>query len=110
MSGSLVHQEKEVFNTLVTNGLFHPYHLDVSTFIFRGNRSNWTFSFHFSMKITLANIIAPEGTPHFAASHLGLFCLPMSHKRTPGLYRINRIALFMALQFFQREYEAVSKF
>ena len=25
-------------------------------------------------------------TPQNAASHMGLFCLPMSHKRTPGLY------------------------
>ena len=25
-------------------------------------------------------------TPCFVASHLGLFCLPMSHKKTPGLY------------------------
>ena len=28
-----------------------------------------------------ANRIAPTGTPHFAASHLGLFCLAMSVKR-----------------------------
>ena len=27
-----------------------------------------------------ANRIAPEGTPRSAASHLGLYCLPMSHK------------------------------
>ena len=24
--------------------------------------------------------VAPDGAPRFAASHLGLFCLPMSHK------------------------------
>ena len=33
------------------------------------------------MKIMSANRIAPDGTPRFAASHLGLFCLPMSHKK-----------------------------
>ena len=33
------------------------------------------------MKIMSANRIAPDGTPLFAASHLGLFCLPMSHKK-----------------------------
>ena len=37
------------FNPNVTNGLSHPYHLDKSTFIFRGIGSN--FSFHFSMNI-----------------------------------------------------------
>ena len=36
------------------------------------------------MKIMSANSIAPYGMPRFAASHLGLFCLPMSHR--PGLY------------------------
>ena len=35
------------------------------------------------MKIMLNSIyrIAPDGTPHFAVSHQGLFCLPMSHKK-----------------------------
>ena len=28
------------------------------------------------MKILSANIITPDETPSFAASHLGLFCLP----------------------------------
>ena len=28
-----------------------------------------------------ANRKGPDGTPRFAASHLGLFCLPMSHKK-----------------------------
>ena len=37
------------------------------------------------MKIMSANRIAPDGTRRFAASHLGVFCLPMSHKRTPVL-------------------------
>ena len=32
------------------------------------------------------NRIFPDGAPRFAASHLGLFCLPMSYKRRPGLY------------------------
>ena len=39
---------KSIFIPLVTNGLSHPYHLDVSTFIFRGTDSIF---FHFSMKI-----------------------------------------------------------
>ena len=32
-----------------------------------------------------ANGIAPDGTPHFAASHLCLFCLPKSHKKDARL-------------------------
>ena len=70
-------------NTLVANGLSHPYHLDESTFISMEIRSYFSFLFHFSMKNTSANRIASDGT-----SHLGLFCLPMSHKRMPDLYRL----------------------
>ena len=36
-----------------------------------------SFLFHFSKKFISANRIAPDGTPRFAASHLGLLCLPM---------------------------------
>ena len=38
-------------NPLVTNGFSHPYHLDESTFILRDVRSNFSYLFHFSMKI-----------------------------------------------------------
>ena len=37
------------------------------------------------MKFKGANRIAPDGTPRSAASHLGLFCLPMSHKKDTRL-------------------------
>ena len=63
--------------------------MDESTFIFRGIRSDFSFLFHFSMKIMSANRIAPDGTPRFAASHLGLFCLPMSHKKDARLIWVN---------------------
>ena len=51
------------------------------TFIFRGvgNES------HFSMTFLRANRIAPDGTPHSAESHLGLCCLPVSHKKNARL-------------------------
>ena len=74
-----------LFNPLVANGISHPYHLDESTFIYRGIRSDFSFLFHFSMKFMKANRIAPDGKPRFAASHLGLFCLPMSHKKDARL-------------------------
>ena len=38
-------------NPLVTTGLSHSYHLDESIFIFRGIGSDFSFLFHFSMKI-----------------------------------------------------------
>ena len=37
-------------------------------------------------RVGRANRIALDGTPPFAASNQGLFCMPMSHKRTLGLY------------------------
>ena len=40
------------------------------------------------MKFLCANRIAPDGMPHCAASYLGLYCLPMSHKRDAMLIRI----------------------
>ena len=62
------------------NGLAHYYHLDESTYIFRGDRNDFQFFFNFLVKFLYANRIAPDGTPHSAASHLELYCLPMSHK------------------------------
>ena len=37
------------------------------------------------MKFLYANKIAPDGTPRSAASHLGLLCLPMPHKKDTRL-------------------------
>ena len=49
------------------------------------------FFSHFSKKknktIICANGIAPDET-----SHLGLCCLPMSHKKTQGLYELKTTA------------------
>ena len=72
---------KIYINPLVTNGLSH-YHLDESTFILRGYMIVFSF---FSMKIISVNRIAPDETPRFSASHLRLFCLPMSHKQDARL-------------------------
>ena len=68
-------------NPIVTNGLSHPYQMDEPIFILRGSGSDFSFLYHFSMKIMSANRIAPDVTPRFAI----LFCLrPI--KRTPGLH------------------------
>ena len=44
------------------------------------------------MKFMKANRIAPDGTPRFAASHLGLFCLPMSHKKDARFIWVNLLS------------------
>ena len=77
------------FNPLATNGLSHPYHLDESTFVFRALRVVFHLCFIFRRKLSKANPIAPDGMPRFAASHLGLFCLPMSHKKHARLIWVN---------------------
>ena len=49
-------------NPLVTNGICHHYHLEESIFVFRDIRIDFSFLFHFSMKMKnqKANIIAPD--------------------------------------------------
>ena len=61
------------------------------------------------MKIMLAKRIAPDGMPRFAASYLGLFCLPMSHKKDARLIWVN---IFMNVQFliiFQNRKDTLSE-
>ena len=55
-------------NPLVTNGLSHHYHLDESVFIFRGIGSNFSFLFHFSMKIR----VSKENSPRWDAAAGGV--------------------------------------
>ena len=75
-----------ILDPYLTHGFSHHYQLDESTFIFRGVRSDFLFFISFFDEISLhENGISPDGTQRSAASHLGLFCLPMSHKRRPGL-------------------------
>ena len=84
-NGSISHRHN-LFNPLVTNGLSHPYHLDGSTFIFTDIRGIFFHIFiSFFDEIHKISKIAPDGKPRFAASHLRLFCLPMSHKKNARL-------------------------
>ena len=56
------------------NAISHPYHLDEPTFIF------FVFiSFFYENHVSKQN--SPRWDTVFAASHLGPFCLPMSHKK-----------------------------
>ena len=70
-----------LLNPYLMNGFSHHYQIYESTFIFRGVRSDLEFLFNFSIKFLYANRIAPDGMQRSAASHLGICCLPMSHKR-----------------------------
>ena len=72
--------ELHFHNPYLTNAFSHLYH--------SGEYSvprEFLNSIQLSMKILYANRIAPDGTPRSATSHLGLFCLPMSHKRDARL-------------------------
>ena len=85
----------------MTNGLSNCYHLDEPTLVFRGIKSDFEFLFHFSMKFLLANRIAPDGTPRYAVSHLGLYCLPMSHnKKDARLVWVNHLSQFYSNTFY----------
>ena len=64
----------------MTNGLSRPYHLDESIFIL----GDLGVIFHFYFII--------------AASHLGLFCLPMSHKKDARLIWV-KISLWVDSHF-----------
>ena len=79
-------------NSLVTNGLSNHYHLDKSTFVLGASGVFFFMLISFLMKFLKANRIAPDGTPRFAASLLGLFCLPMSHKKDASLIWVNLIS------------------
>ena len=46
-----------------------------------GAGSKFYFLSYVAMKFFCANRMAPDGTPRSAVSHLGLYCLPMSHKK-----------------------------
>ena len=72
------------------NGLSHRYHFGESTFIFGDIRCDFRF-FNSLYEFSQANRKATDGTPCFAASHLGLFCLPMSHKKDVRLKRVKQM-------------------
>ena len=74
-----------MINPYLTNGFSHHYQLGESSFILTGVRSDFYFLSHFLMKFLCANRIAPDGTLRSVASHLGLICLPVSHKKDARL-------------------------
>ena len=79
------------------NRFSNPYQMGESTFIFKGLGSNLSFLFHFSMKIKIANRIAPDGTTPGGYS----VCIcPI--KRPPGLYGLKEWddMIFLAIVAF----------
>ena len=59
--------------------------------------SDFKILIHFLRKFLQANRIPPDGTLRSAVSHLGLFCLPMSHKRDARLKWVKVLVLFQTL-------------
>ena len=80
--GYLTHRLNFLFSTRKRDaiGITHCYHSDESTFIL--GASDVILNFY---SLLQASRIATDETPHSAASHLGLYCLPMSHKETTRL-------------------------
>ena len=66
--------------------LSHLYQIGESTFILRGIRSNFSFLFQFSMIYLLSKRYSLNWDAAVLASHLGLFCLPMSPKKATQAY------------------------
>ena len=84
------------------NGLAPRYHLGESTFILGTLGVIFNFSYKFFMKSLFANRIAPDGTPQSVASHLGLYCLPMSHKKDARLTVYNITPIDNSIQQMSR--------
>ena len=62
---------RRLINPYLTNEFSHRYQLGESTsFLGVLGRCHFYFLSHFSMKFLCAKRIAPDGTPHSAASHL----------------------------------------
>ena len=66
----------------MTNGLANYYHSGESIFIIGGIRYDFISLFHVFM---IANRKAKDGMSRSGASHLGLYCLPLSHKKDTRL-------------------------
>ena len=75
----------------MTSGLAHPYHLDESTFNFRDIRSSFFISISFFKENHASKQNSLDGILRFAASHLGLFCLSMSHKKDARFIWVNTV-------------------
>ena len=70
--------EINYLNPYVTNG-FSQLSYGRAQFHFHVNQ--WRSLFNLFMNFLQANRRAPDGKPHSVASNLGLYCLPMSHKK-----------------------------
>ena len=71
-------------NLYLTNGFSHHYQLDESTFILRGVKSGFYFFYFFLISFFDEIFLCKQDSPRWA-SHLGLCCLPMYHKRDARL-------------------------
>ena len=70
-----------VFNPFKPNRISQSYKLDRSISVLMDVGWYFSFAFKFKYNILLANSEDSGQTPRYAASDLGLHCLPMSHKK-----------------------------
>ena len=76
------------FNLFMTNGFIHHCCLGEPTISFKDVRGDFEFYFiHFFFdEIPLSKQNNPRWDAAFCGVTSGLYCLPISHKKTPGLY------------------------
>ena len=84
---------------LVTNGLSHPYHLDESTFIYRGSRGDFSFFISFFDEIPVNKQNSPRCDAAFCGVTSGDYSVcQCSIKRTPGLYGFKLTSIWCSNQ------------
>ena len=59
------------------------------------------------MKNKIANRIAPDGTPRPAASQLGVFCLPKSHKKDAKLIWVIGLGNVTCINMFLTDFKNI---
>ena len=67
------------------------YQLDQSISVLRVVGLYFSFLFNFRYNFLQANSGDPDQMPHYVASDLGLYCLPMSHKKDAMLIWVNLV-------------------
>ena len=79
MSSAEILRSMQSFNPFMPGRLLYLISLDESISIIRGVWLIFLSPCFIYIPVFNANSIDPDQTPHFAASDLGLHCLPMSH-------------------------------
>ena len=88
MLGKAPGRAGSTFNHFMTNGFIHHCYFCEPTFSFKDVRGDFEFLFH--SFFFDENLLSKQNSPRWDAVYCGvtsgLYCLPISHKKTPGLY------------------------